>query len=73
MNLLYLDIISTLIYTVSMACLLYELWVLNPEAQREWQTWPMLLAVTTLYVVVIWKTHALVALFTVGCRNGIRC
>lgn len=63
MQLLCFDIIVSVIYVTSMAYLLRELQALTPEAQREQQTVPMLLAVTNLYVVLIWKTHALVAMF----------
>ena len=66
MKLLSFDIIATLIYTASMTYLLHELRALKPEARHERQTVPMLLAVTVLYVAVVWKTHALVALFTGG-------
>lgn len=63
MKLLCFDIILSIIYVVSMAYLFHELRILNPEARREWQTGPMLLAVTVLYIVVIWKTHVLAAMF----------
>lgn len=63
MTLLSFDIIATLIYAASMAYLLRELRASTPEARHERQTMPMLLAVTVLYVVVIWKTHALAAMF----------
>ena len=63
MTLLWFDIIATLIYAASMICLLHEFWALTPEARHERQTVPMLLAVTALYAVVIWKTHSLAAMF----------
>lgn len=66
MKLLCFDIILSIIYVVSMAYLFHELRILNPKARREWQTGPMLMAVTVLYVVVIWKTHALAAMFRGG-------
>lgn len=63
MTLLSFDIIATLIYATSMTYLLHELRALKPEVRHERQTVPMLLAVTVLYVVVIWKTHVLAAMF----------
>ena len=63
MKLLCFDIILSIIYVVSMAYLFHELRILNPKARREWQTGPMLLAVTVLYIVVIWKAHVLAAMF----------
>ena len=51
MNLLWFDIVATLIYAASMVCLLHEFRALTPEARHERQTVPMLLAVTVLYVV----------------------
>lgn len=63
MKILCFDIITTLIYAVSMVYLLRELLVSAPEARREQQTVPMLLAATLLYAVVVLKTHALVAMF----------
>ena len=63
MTLLWFDIIATLIYAASMVCLLHEFRALTPEARHERQTVPMLLA---LYVVVIWKTHSLAAMFRGG-------
>ena len=66
MTLLSFDIIATLIYAASTAYLLHELRALKPEARHERQTVPMLLAVTVLYVVVIWKTHFLAAMFGGG-------
>ncbi len=63
MTMLSFDIIAGLTYTASMAYLLHELRALKPEARHERQTVPMLLAVTVLYVVVIWKTHVLAAIF----------
>ena len=66
MNLLWFDIIATLIYAASMVCLLHEFRASTPEARHERQTVPMLLAVTALYVAVIWKTHSLAAMFGGG-------
>lgn len=66
MDLLWFDIVATLIYAASMVCLLHEFRVLTPEARHERQTVPMLLAVTVLYVVAIWKTHSLAAMFRGG-------
>ena len=66
MTMLWFDIIATLIYAASMVCLLHEFRASTPEARRERQTVPMLLAVTVLYVVVIWKTHFLAAMFGGG-------
>ena len=66
MDLLWFDIVATLIYAASMVCLLHEFRALTPETRRERQTVPMLLAVTVLYVVVIWKTHSLAAMFRGG-------
>ena len=66
MTLIWFDIIATLIYAASMVCLLHEFRALTPEARHERQTVPMLLAVTALYVVVIWKTHSLAAMFGGG-------
>lgn len=63
MKLLCFDIITTLIYAVSMVYLLRELRVSAPEARRAKQTVPMMLAATLLYVVAILKTHALAAMF----------
>ena len=63
MTLLWFD---TLIYAASMVCLLHEFRALTPEARHERQTVPMLLAFTALYVVVIWKTHSLAAMFRGG-------
>ena len=66
MTLLSFDIIAGLTYAASMAYLLHELRALKPEARHERQTVPMLLAVTVLYVTVVWKTHALAAMFGGG-------
>ena len=44
MNLLWFDIVATLIYAASMVCLLHEFRALTPEARHERQTVPMLLA-----------------------------
>ena len=66
MTLLWFDIIATLIYAASLVCLLHEFRASTPEARRERQTVPMLLAVTALHVVVIWKTHSLATMFRGG-------
>ena len=66
MTLLWFDIIATLIYAASMVCLLHEIRPITPEARNDRQTVPMLLAFTALYVVVIWKTHSLAAMFRGG-------
>lgn len=66
MTLLWFDIVATLIYAAGMVCLLHEFRASTPEARHERQTVPMLLAVTALYVVVIWKTHSLAAMFRGG-------
>lgn len=63
MTMLLFDIIAGLTYAASMAYLLHELRALKPEVRHERQTVPMLLAVTVLYVVVIWKAHVLAAMF----------
>ena len=63
MTMLSFDSIAGLTYAVSMAYLLHELRALKPEARHERQTVPMLLAITILYITVVWKTHTLAAMF----------
>ena len=66
MKLLYFDIFVSLVFLLAMAYLFREYWAASPEERYQRQTVPMMLAVTILYVCVIWKTHALAALFAGG-------
>ncbi|GEM_PF-4397369 len=66
MKLLYFDMIATLVYALSMGYFVHELRTVSPEERHERQTVPMLLTLTFVYVSVVWKTHALAAMFAGG-------
>ena len=66
MKLLYFDMIATLVYALSMGYFVYEFRTVSPEERHERQTVPMLLTLTFAYIAVVWKTHALAAMFAGG-------
>lgn len=66
MKLLYFDIFATLVFVLSMSYFVHEFRTVSPEERHERQTVLMLLTLTFVYVSVVWKTHALAAMFTGG-------
>ena len=66
MKLLYFNIVVTVAYIVGMVLLVRELRIVSVEERRERQTIPMMMTVTLLYIVLICKTRALVAMFAGG-------
>ena len=66
MKLFCFDIIAPLVYALSMSYFVHEFRTVSPEERHERQTTLMLLTITFVYIVVVWKTHALAAMFLGG-------
>ena len=66
MKLFCFDIITTLVYALSMSYFVHEFRTVSPEERHERQTVPMLLTLTFVYIAVVWKTHSLAAMFLGG-------
>lgn len=66
MKLLYFNIAVTAVYVASMGFLVRELQTVSAEERREHQTASLMFAFTLMYIVLIWETHVLAAMFAGG-------